>query len=1784
MSKKKKSKIVRNVFRVNKNITIELGDEKMVIYVNDKIFLTCLKKYYDFTNVCTKLKSWAENNYDLESIKPSLSYPLLKKLYEMEESFTKSEFKKHIKKGLSCGIPSIMNYIFEENYYRYLDQEELLDCIDIILNINSLERIELLKIVNNFIHSYLSEHDLSTAIEIRKIIINQYPENFKEWQNLGHLYKNIDDYENAIFAYKKALEINPSDSLSKLYIGKMFFKMGEKSKAEEIFWEVRNQGFSILKYLDNDEKKLILKEFKVNEYITLKLEGGKTNIYVKNQLFDQCKFLLLNIPVDRLSTFDEIDSIDEAAENLDHSLERRGTWEYKIPPEVEFWGHCSNLQVWAEMDYDTRILHRNIAFPLLRKLSHLGDIRAKKIFKKEIIKRFVEGNDIVNTYLIEEGYLEFLNTENFKRLFVEFLENENYKAIEFLYSRQLINLRKYSKDEAIELIFDLNYDFNDFIKGLLKQSSKAGQMILELLGAIPGGLLENTEDLPQKLYKKGIIKIFLYGNNDIREYMTPRAGSGKFNYLDFACRDKGESISLLNEIFQNQDIRALRFLESHHQLYIKYHLSKDEIKDLIFDSNYNYQEFFRTLVSNKSDFRTIAIRFIKDLVERGDIRAKDILKKEVIKRLKASNLEDLRYLISSKELEMFTNEELEIISFKQLEEQRFLNNFSQNISFFDYIFSLLKGFIERGFESKRDLLKSIFLREFEKRDSPLLKWLISKGYLDFLTEKDKKEIINYLIKIGNLNVFLELGNRFYINLLDFQNDLLTPHTELNHYLMIALEDPNSVKNFAFRLLEWFAEKGSEDAKDFLKNQINKWIKTGPPEIISFLKDKYQLKEFFCENRLREFILDKDSFFIDNILKGLSHKFYSIRKDCFSIFLSSLPFLDQQQRDQFITIFSKKVEYRERKMPDTAFQGIEGLLILGAFNKIRNLLIRKGYYSEFNPSSLREKIRNYTPFPSTYRSYYDDYEEEDEYLYHTLEFLILFIDSRGRSINESIKDEEFKILHKFISRAGEIIDIRYILNNLSKSDIQYLEDYLVKILNAENDPQAYRKILEFINYCIIALDNLNAKDFFFRVLNSYTDFKRRNKKIYLDNLLINYIFQIHNSLGDDFLDVLLKLFDEDQRLLGSFIYDSLSPEHDVSDEMRAIAFKTLVLLIKSRNKKTLSLLLREQILIPLERECLLRVFAKMDEDDLEFFFYGLTKLSEKDYYHYFEEIGDETYLITLLKESLDKRRKNEKMNCLKSVINIVTSKYPDLFEFLIESEFFEDFSELEIWKLLENPDKLFIKSILLYLKKHFWRNEVFDNFSDQVSNNELNCSFDRLIQKLLDFFLDMLHHFNYEFYSITPAINFFKKFGQATLNITFEKLKEWLNDEEYPYYQFLTSLINNDFLEIMNRDQCSNKLRELETELVDYLKTSFDSQSYTTGYNALVLIRIYKYTDNEDFLINLLKNLPLNLRENVKNSILNVIECNEKKHNVFHKKLDSDLETTALELVKIIEEKLDVENLKHVIVRNKKHFVINNRLDLSEKEIYDIEEVKGLQQLTELKILNLSSNFITEIKGLDTLINLESLNLDATLNEYKLIISELKGIEKLVNLKELSIRHHKISDIKGLENLTSLERLMLDFNQIKDIKHLEKLNNLKVLNLEYNKISEIRGLENLQNLFYLNLSHNQIKEIKGLNYLRNLESLWLDDNEISELKGLEYLYNLQKISVDHQRPGYRNSLSLDKSKSYFEENGSKYVVHCLKKVREKINGTMDCPGCDAIVYSVWDHCPICYTPLKMEKKQ
>ena len=103
------------------------------------------------------------------------------------------------------------------------------------------------------------------------------------------------------------------------------------------------------------------------------------------------------------------DSIDQMSESLNGQLESELTREeVGLLPEDEFWGHCSNLQAWVENDYDTRLLHRNLAFPLLKELATVGDAKAKKIFSQEAAKRFKSKSPTVQKFLVLEKHLTHL--------------------------------------------------------------------------------------------------------------------------------------------------------------------------------------------------------------------------------------------------------------------------------------------------------------------------------------------------------------------------------------------------------------------------------------------------------------------------------------------------------------------------------------------------------------------------------------------------------------------------------------------------------------------------------------------------------------------------------------------------------------------------------------------------------------------------------------------------------------------------------------------------------------------------------------------------------------------------------------------------------------------------------------------------------------------------------------------------------------------------------------------------------------------------------------------------------------------------------------------------------------------------------------------------------------------------------------------------------------------------------------------------------------------------------
>lgn len=143
-------------------------------------------------------------------------------------------------------------------------------------------------------------------------------------------------------------------------------------------------------------------EFKVNDYITLKLkraDGGCNNIHWDTVLYlgGEENYYHLNTIINPLQT----DSDEDFA------------------PRVKFRDHCSEIQAWAEKDYDTRLLRIELAFTFLKYLVKIGDPIAKNVFKNEIIKRFLSGDPSVMRYLTSNSFIYQLNEEDRKYIIKE---------------------------------------------------------------------------------------------------------------------------------------------------------------------------------------------------------------------------------------------------------------------------------------------------------------------------------------------------------------------------------------------------------------------------------------------------------------------------------------------------------------------------------------------------------------------------------------------------------------------------------------------------------------------------------------------------------------------------------------------------------------------------------------------------------------------------------------------------------------------------------------------------------------------------------------------------------------------------------------------------------------------------------------------------------------------------------------------------------------------------------------------------------------------------------------------------------------------------------------------------------------------------------------------------------------------------------------------------------------------------------------------------------------------
>ena len=108
----------------------------------------------------------------------------------------------------------------------------------------------------------------------------------------------------------------------------------------------------------------------------------------------------------------------------------------------------------------------------------------------------------------------------------------------------------------------------------------------------------------------------------------------------------------------------------------------------------------------------------------------------------------------------------------------------------------------------------------------------------------------------------------------------------------------------------------------------------------------------------------------------------------------------------------------------------------------------------------------------------------------------------------------------------------------------------------------------------------------------------------------------------------------------------------------------------------------------------------------------------------------------------------------------------------------------------------------------------------------------------------------------------------------------------------------------------------------------------------------------------------------------------------------------------------------------------------------------------LKVLSLNKNKLTSGAGLHSLSVLEELSIQD--NET---LTSIKGMDNMTSLKKLNLTGSKLESLSGLPNFPQLEELVLDGNAVATIEELPKLGHLtalKKLSMQGTPLAEEKG--------------------------------------------------------------------------------------------------------------------------------
>jgi hypothetical protein len=190
---------------------------------------------------------------------------------------------------------------------------------------------------------------------------------------------------------------------------------------------------------------------------------------------------------------------------------------------------------------------------------------------------------------------------------------------------------------------------------------------------------------------------------------------------------------------------------------------------------------------------------------------------------------------------------------------------------------------------------------------------------------------------------------------------------------------------------------------------------------------------------------------------------------------------------------------------------------------------------------------------------------------------------------------------------------------------------------------------------------------------------------------------------------------------------------------------------------------------------------------------------------------------------------------------------------------------------------------------------------------------------------------------------------------------------------------------------------------------------------------------------------------------------------------------------------------------------NKLKHITEKEVEDLVNL-----CPDLEELNLDYCYMDDYTPLGKLVKLRKLHLTSCGVGQGNAIEDISWLENLTQLRTLDLAHNNISDTEVLAGLTRLTFLNIGDNPLtdEDLVPIGELTNLNTLYLyDLKRIEDVEPLSNLSKLTFLHIGYNsKLKDVKPLTALKKLEYLRLHHTKVSSLSDFGKLTSLKKLDL------------------------------------------------------------------------